>query len=547
MVPTSGGGRETAPTGACILSLPTSVAEVIQRHVTLTVACLDRMYLHVMPPRLQLERGIAYFFREHRGERFATAKTMAEVTRPLVAAIEQFAPTHGLDLLTFDRRQRKDEVARDYLAQCRAREGILFVGKAQERAAVVRTLSQKNPRTGRSYPWLQQSTAMVNPYYCYGVDEDFGPFFIKFCSYFPCNAQLCLNGHAYVQRPLATEGIALEALDNGMRSGADPKRLQESCDALTPAQIRAFWQQWAQRLPHPFPAKDRAAGFRYPLFMQQAEFARTHVFDRPLSGRLFFEQVLRDHLDLGRPEPRQLIVDRRIPHNTKTRCRTRLVTHQVIPSLWLDYQRSFLKQYFKEARALRTELVVNHTRDVGIGKALDNLPRWRAVACAANRRLRHVQPLRHDPILGEDAFPTMTTPQTVAGPRVSGLRFGDPMVLALCTSLLLFRHVFRGFRNADLRQSLTPLLSCSADDLKPGRMTYHLRRLRLRGLIARIPKTHRYQVTETGLRTALFYVSSFSRGIRPTDSDLNIRSVRDRLLQEVTDAIQRILPHARAA
>lgn len=529
------------------MSLPTSVADVIQQHVTLTVECLDRLYLNVIQRRLQKENGIAFFFRQHRGELFATAKTMADVTRPFVATIEQFAQTQGLDLLTFGRGQRKDEIARDYLAKFTGYEGILFVGKGQERAAVVRTISKKNPRTGRSYPWLHKSTALVNHYYFYGVDEDFGPFFIKFCSYFPCNAKLCLNGHEYVKRQLAKEGIVFEALDNGIRSCADPQRLQKICDSLTPAKIQAFWQKWAKRLPHPFPAKDRAAGFRYELFIQQAEFARTQVFDRPLSGRLFFEQVLRDNLDLGRPEHMQLIFDRHIPHNAKTRFRTRLVTQQVIPSLWLDYKHSFLKQYFKEGRALRTELVVNHTRDFGIGKALDNLPRLREVAFAANRRLLHVQQLRHDPTLGEDAFQTMTTPQVVAGQRVSGLRFGDPMVLALFSALMLFRHVPRGFSNAELRQTLAPLLTCSANDLKPGRMTYHLRRLRLRGLIERIPETHRYQVTEAGLRSALFYLSSFSRVIRPSESDLKIPSVRDRLLQEVSRIIQRLFSQSGAA
>ena len=70
------------------MSLPTCVADVIQQHVSLTVECVDRLYLNVIQSRLQVERGIAYFFQQHRGERFATAKTMAEVTRPFVAAIE---------------------------------------------------------------------------------------------------------------------------------------------------------------------------------------------------------------------------------------------------------------------------------------------------------------------------------------------------------------------------------------------------------------------------------------------------------------------------
>jgi hypothetical protein len=522
------------------MSLPPSVAGVLQQHVVLTLECIDRLYLNVIQQRLQAETGVAWFFRHHRGEAFATAKVMAEMTRPFIAAIEAFAEQHNVPLVTFARGQRKDEVARHHLAQFPHREGLLFIGKAQERASVCRTVSRKNAQTGRTYPWLMKSTALVNHYYFYGVDDDFGPFFIKFCSYFPYNAKLCLNGHEYVKRQLAKQGIAFEPLDNGIRTCADPQRLQQIADGLTAGKIRAFWQKWAGRLPHPFPTADRAAGFRYELFLQQAEFARTQVFDRPLSGRLFFEQVLRDNLDLGRPDHLQLIFDRRLPRTTKTRFRTRLITEHVVPSLWLDYKHSFLKQYFKEGRALRTELTVNHTRDFGIGKALDNLPRLRELAFTANRRLLHVQQLRHDPTLGEDAFQVLTTPQVIAGQRVSGLRFGDPQVVAVLTALLLFVHLFpHGFTNADLRRTLARLLPGAAEDPKPGRMTYQLRRLRLRGLIRRLPNRHRYEVTAAGLRAGLFYVCSFTQVIRPTASALDDAAVRAELLQRIT----RVLSH----
>jgi hypothetical protein len=141
----------------------------------------------------------------------------------------------------------------------------------------------------------------------------------------------------------------------------------------------------------------------------------------------------------------------------------------------------------------------------------------------------------------------LTRPQSVDGQRVSGMRFGDPVVLALFAALMLFRHVPRGFTNAELRQTLAPLLSCSAEDWQPGRMTYHLRRLRLRGLIERIPKSHRYQVSDTGLRSALFYLCSFSRVIRPTESQIRIPSIRDQLLRELSQTIDGLLPKPQAA
>jgi hypothetical protein len=62
----------------------------------------------------------------------------------------------------------------------------------------MRTERRRCSRTGATYPWIVQSTAMVNHYYFYGVDQDFGPFFLKFCSYFPYNAKLCINGHEYL-------------------------------------------------------------------------------------------------------------------------------------------------------------------------------------------------------------------------------------------------------------------------------------------------------------------------------------------------------------
>ena len=106
----------------------------------------------------------------------------------------------------FTKGQRKDDVTQQYRSRFGGAEGIVVVGKAQEMTPVFRTEKRRNPETGRAYPWIVRSTAMVNHYYFYGIDEDFGPFFLKFCTYFPYNAKLCINGHEYVKRQLAKKG-----------------------------------------------------------------------------------------------------------------------------------------------------------------------------------------------------------------------------------------------------------------------------------------------------------------------------------------------------
>lgn len=503
------------------MSIFKSVADVLDRHVVLTVESLDRVSMSAIVPRLQVEQNVASFFLRHRQTFFV--KELSRMTRDFVGRIEQFAESSGVPLIAFEPkvRQRKEDVAAEHRRQNPIRDGVLFIGKAQEKARVPRVTKTKSNTTGNTIPWLIKRAAMVNHYYFYCVDEDFGPFFIKYCSYFPYNARMCLNGHEYCKRQLEREGIEYQPLENGILSCANPQRLQELCDGLTAGKIQMLWNKWRARLPQPFTDDDRRAGFEYEVFLQQVEFSRTQVFDRPLSGRLFFEQMLRDNLDLGRPDKLQLIFDKQIPRTTKTQFRTRLITEHVIPSLWLDYKSSSIKQYFKEGRALRTELTVNNPRDFGFGKALKNLAGLRQVAFAANRRLLHVQQLSHDPTLGDDEFRTLTTPQVIAGQRVSGLRFGDTTVLAVLTALMMFRHLPQGFTNSTLRHNVARLLTRSAQDLKPGLMTYHLRRLRLRGLIARIPQTHRYQVTDEGHRAALFYVTSLSRVIRPAAAQLD--------------------------
>jgi hypothetical protein len=164
------------------MSLPRSVADVLNDHVTLEVEGIDRMYLNVYQPRLQTKRGVAAFFRFHRGETFVSSALMAPMSAAFIEAVDRFVEQEQIPLITFAKGHRKDDMALEYQSQFGGTEGILFVDKAQEKTPVFRTEKRRNPDTGRTYPWIVRSTAMVNHYYFYGIDENFGPFFLKFCT-----------------------------------------------------------------------------------------------------------------------------------------------------------------------------------------------------------------------------------------------------------------------------------------------------------------------------------------------------------------------------
>jgi len=492
-----------------------NVAEIISRHVKLTVEGIDRMYLNVFVPGLQYEQGIVQFFRTHRGQPLPSAALMSPMTRSFVAKLEDFVAGHDIPLVQFEKGQRKDAVMAEHLRRFAHEEGVVFVGKAQENTPVFRTERRRSPTSGRPYPWIVRRSAMVNNYYIYAVDRDFGPFFLKFCSYFPFNAKLCLNGHEYAKRQLARKGIAFEALDNGILSCADPLRLQRICDGLSAEKIDGFLRKWLRLLPHPFTGADRKAGYRYDISILQAEFSLTQVLDRPVHGRLFFEQVIRENLDLGRPQEVRLIFNRTITRRTPGQFRTRIVTQDVTPSLNVYYKNTRIKQYHKEGRALRTETTINNSYDFGVGKRLHNLPKLREIGFAANRRLLEVERLSHDCMLAEDTLQAIDSPVTAGRQRASGLRFADARVHALWHAIILFRQLAEGFRSADLRHHVAALSGRDPNTISQGAMTYQLRRLRLHGLIERLPNSFRYRVTDFGFRAALFFTRLYNRLLRP--------------------------------
>ncbi len=497
-----------------------TVRELLEEKITLDVEGIDRMYLNLYQPMLQTGGGVAAFFKGHRGAQVASTALMGPMSRSFVKSIHDFARREGIEIVPFAKGQRKDEVTQQRLQGFSAPEGVLYIGKAQEKFASFRVTKKISAYTGKPFPWLSRATVMCNHYYFYLVDEDFGPMFIKFASYFPYTARVCLNGHEYAKRQLAKEGIAFEALDNGVLDCAEPPRLQQILDELDEHKIEAVVRKWLARLPDPFTEADHAAGFNPQLSILQAEFSRTQVFDRPLSGRHLFEEIIRENIDLGRPSKVGLIFQRRITKRTPGAFHSRVITQGVIPSLQVSYKSSRIKQYFKQDHALRTETTINNSHDFGIGRLLKNLPALRAIGFAANRRLLEVEAISQDCTLAEGVFDQVTKPQVIGHQRVPGLRFDDVRVMGLMQVLCLFLALPEGFRIATMREWMAQALGVGTEGYSRGRMTYDLRRLRLHGLIERIPRSHRYRVTNLGVRVSLFFTKIHGRILRPGLSQL---------------------------
>jgi hypothetical protein len=498
-----------------------NIADIIRHHVSLSVSCIDRLYLHAYMPKLQTSGGLCYFLRDHLGYPIPSPALFRPMHDRFVGGVQAFATRHDIPLIPFAPGQRKDDVVAEYRARFARREGVVVIGVAQEKARAFKAHKRRTPQGSVAFDFSRQWVA-VNQYYFYVQDCDWGPAFLKIGTYLPYPIKLCLNGHEWVKQRLRRARIRFESLDNGFLSCVDPAALQTACDALVPDDVQAFFDRWSHRLPWPIPPEDRAAGYDHRLALCQLEVSLTHVFDRPVQGRHFFEAVIRENLDLGRPHRVGLLFPLRLTRATPPPAfgyRTRVITDGVAPSLHVEYKHSHVKQYFKQERALRTETTINNPNDFYVNKGLDNLPHLRDLGHQVNRKLLEVERVTYHCVLTQDALDRLQHPTVETGQRVSALRFGDPRVMALLQAVCGFAHLPHGFRNRDLRPQVAALLGRPYTGTQ---MTYDLRRLRLKGLLHRIPGTHRYTATTYGLKVAFFYSKLYLRILRPNWAALGL-------------------------
>jgi hypothetical protein len=310
-----------------------------------------------------------------------------------------------------------------------------------------------------------------------------------------------------------------EALDNGFRSAADAAALAAICNRLSARDVQRFYRRWEARLPSPLSAEDRRRGYRHQLCFRQLELSDTRVFDRPATGRAWFEQTLRDQLTLGRPDRVAVVFGRRVSRQTPGRFHTRVITSGTEPAIQVHYRASKVKQYLKEGRALRTETTVNDTYDFGVGRLLTS-ENWDALVRIGhdiNERLLDAQLQACACAPDAATLQRVVLPSSHDGQPAPGLRFGDPRVMALLASLCAYSHLLEGLTNRSLRTLVAGLI--------PGytarQMTYDLRRLRRKGLIERQPRSQRYTLTPDGRRLAVFFTKTYTRIVCPALAELD--------------------------
>ncbi len=496
-----------------------TVNDVLGGHVVLDIECLDRVYLNAYVPILQSSGQVVAFMTQHLGMPIPSPALMEKISTRFRRSVESFAGANGIPWVRFGRDDRKAEVMAPYLHKAAAtgRSQVVAIGVAQEFQRVWAAYRRETSTAAPQFTFAK-ADRRVTCYYFYLWDDDFGPAFIKVCAYFPYPAKIWVNGHEWAKRQVTRAGIGYRELSNGFAACDDPAGLQAICDRLGPGTIEVFAQRWLHRLPLPFGPADQRAGYWWELSMRQVEVSRTLVFDAPRRARAFFEALIAGNLDIGRPANVEIIFARHIRRDTPGVYRTAIDRPAIGPDsggviLNVFYKHSRIKQYLKDGRAMRIETVINAPRDLRCNARLPNLGELQDKARGANRRILETERAGQGTVLASPAFERIAHPSVTAdGRRTPALRFGDPRVMALAGALCHTLLAATGITNKSLRALMTGLLHAP---YTPGQMTYHLRRLRLAGLIRRIEHTNHYALTPDGTKVAVFYTKLHNRLLRP--------------------------------
>jgi len=539
--------HEPAAAGPVVVT----AADMVAGHVALDVSCLDRLYLNGYVNKLQTPGGVVYFFHDHRGKPIVSPALFEPIGEKFRRDIKSWAQANGIPVITFKAGERKAEVMAPRLeaAASAERSQIVAVGCAQE-FQLVWTARKRATDPGACPQFsFTKEQRRVSVFYVYIFDEQMGPGFIKICSYFPYPVKVWVNGHEWAKRQAAAAGIGFTALSNGFASCEDPAALQAICDRFGPGTVQVWFERWMARIPLPLDDADRDGGYWWELSMRQIETSRTLVFDHDVHARAFFEALLCENMDLGRPENVELLFRRgqRLGRPAAPPIgggfRTAIDRYCHMVTINVFYKNSRVKQYLKDGVALRIETVINSPDDLGCRRMLANLPELQAKARAINARLLHTEIAGQGTVLVSPVIERITRPTlTREGRKAPALRFGDLRVQALAGATAAMLFTVTGITNRSLRALMTGLLH---RPYSMNQASYDLSRLARNGLIRRVPGRNRYTLTRDGLLFAHIYTKVYDHVLRPLmapdrpNAPPELTAALDTLDQLATDHIAR--------
>ena len=515
--------------------------------------CFDRLLLNGLIQPFQQPERVLGFFNTYRDGKRVTRGTLTEIADQFQYWVKNRSERWGAPIVDAPEKERRDDFVLKYLQHAEA-DQVAVILKGREPARILVAIGGKDNHS----PHLEFKLRWVTQYNFYLNDKHWGPMFVRMCPYFPFSARVCLNQHYWLAIRMRQEKMDFQQCKNAFLRCSNPERLQELADSLTPGDLLQCGLKWlAAFTPFFTSAERRHAGCQHRLFFAQAEYADNLIFLRRAAVDQFAQRLLDMNRTLGQPKKITTIFGRKVTQQYKGRLQTVIEDLDLPnPVIRSHYGHGFAKQYVRDSRLLRTEPATNDVRDYGVNKNVENLPQLRQRMSEIIDNYHNAQQDILETFIDRGQLRKLAEPTILAnGKRIPGLKLDHPRQLAVMHALVRFANIAAGsgFRSVDVYTPALEALGANPSQYTLASFRYDLSKLRAKGLVEKIPHSHRYRLIGKGYAVCLLFLKLFERIyapltaglLKPFPGDRKLahakRCTLDRLYQRIVDDLDALL------
>jgi hypothetical protein len=513
--------------------------------------CFDRILLNGLIQPFQQPERVVRFFNTYRKLYPVSKPVLKGIARQYEHWVTAQAARWDVSIIEPPANRRRDDFVDQYFRGA-APDQVVVILTAREPARILIAI-------GTDDRWhLEYARRWVKQYNFYLLDREWGRLFVRVCPYFPFSARVCLNQHHWLANRLRAEGISFRPCGNALLTCSDPTRLQDLADALTPRDLARSAQKWLRAFtPFFTPSERREASSQHRLFVSQVEYCDNLIFRRRAALDALGERLFDANRTIGQPTKLATIFGRKVTRRHRGKLET-LIEDLDLPNPVIRsyYRESSIKQYVRDHLLLRTEATSNNVRDFGVRKGLEHVPQLRPAMAAVVDRYLTVQQDILETFVDRGQLRQLAEPTRLPnGKRIPGLKLDHPRQLALMHALVRFTHIAAGgtFTTRDLHEPTAAALDATTDQYRLGSLRYDLSKLRAKGLVERVPHSHRYRLLSVGYSICLLFLKLFERVyapltaglLRPVTADTRLaeeqRHRLDRLYQRIAADLDKLL------
>ena len=318
--------------------------------------CFDRILLNGLIQPFQQPERVVGFFNTYRQLYPVSRHVLRDIAEQFQRWLKEWSDKRNIPVAEAPKGRRDDFV--DPYFKGAGSDAVVVILKGREPARIMTAVGDS--KTNRWH--LQIANSWVVQYNFYINDQRWGRMFVRICPYLPFSARVCLNQHHWLAKRMREEDIDFKQCANAFTRCAQPERLQQLADSLTPWDLLSCGQKWLGRLTPFFTARERQeSGCRHRLFFSQVEFCDNLIFQRRAALDKLGERLLDANRTIGQPNKITVIFGRRISKHYRGKLQTEIEDMDLPnPVIRSHYGNGFVKQYVRDHLMLRTEAASNN-------------------------------------------------------------------------------------------------------------------------------------------------------------------------------------------